>query len=240
MATFYVMEQKQKHTYTEVLNGLLSNQTYFLDYIKNNQFEEEELAGLKLFLQNNNYNIQLLKAFTEPPILKSQSKKQQPFVKYYKIAAGIVLIISLGFFIKISFSNKTPTNTIYWVEDDGFKVWMSSSNDNTDLLNGISYYKSKNYTEALTYFMKLQNNDTALYYGGISLMHIKKLNKAEIYLSKIPNTSVYKNKSIYYLSLCYLFNHKEIEGLNLLNTTLFLDTLIEAKRKELIIDFKNH
>ena len=30
----------------------LSNQTYFLDYIKNNDFEEEELAGLKLFLQN--------------------------------------------------------------------------------------------------------------------------------------------------------------------------------------------
>ena len=37
MATFYVMDPKQKHTYTEVLDGLISNQTYFFDYI-NKQF----------------------------------------------------------------------------------------------------------------------------------------------------------------------------------------------------------
>ena len=167
MASFYVMEPKQKHTYTEVLDGLLSHQTYFLDYIKDNQFDEEELAGLKLFLQNNNYDLQLLKKFTDPPALNLQTKKQILLGNYYKMAAGIVLIISLGFLVKFTLTDKSSTISNYWIEDVGFKVWMGGNDKSMALNNGMSYYKSEDYDSALHKFLTVIKNDTAQYYAGI-------------------------------------------------------------------------
>ena len=241
MAAFYVMDPKQKHTYTEVLNGLLSNQTYFFDYIKNNQFDEEELAGLKLFLQNNNYDIQLLKAFTETPPLKLQNTKQIHLASYYKMAAGIVLVITLGFLAKFTLSDKSSTISNYWIEDAGFKVWMGPTDKSMLLQNGMSYYRAEDYKLALEQFIAITQNDTALYYSGICYIKLNELDSAENYLKQLLPNSVYKNKANFYLSLCYLFNNKTNEALNLLNNTTFTESDFEVKRKLIIKDFNtNH
>ena len=241
MAAFYVMDPKQKHTYTEVLNGLLSNQTYFFDYIKNNQFDEEELAGLKLFLQNNNYDIQLLKAFTEPPTLNVKPTNQKHSGNYYKIAAGIVLLISVGFLIKFTLTDTSPTIANYWVEDAGFKVWMGPTDKSMMLQNGMSYYRAEDYKLALEQFVSITQNDTALYYSGICFIKLNELDSAENYLKQLLPTSVYKNKANFYLSLCYLFNNKTNEALNLLNNTTFTEPDFEVKRKKIIHDLTtNH
>jgi TolA-binding protein len=236
MATFYVMDPKQKHTYTQVLDGLLSHQTYFVDYIKNNQFEEEELAGLKLFLENNNYNIKLLKQFIEPPALNPQTKKQTSVGNYYKIAAGIVLIISLGFLVKFTFADKSTAINNYWIEDPGFKVWMGPSDKSMLLQNGMSYYRAEDYKLALEQFVKIIQNDTALYYSGICFIKQNELDSAENYFKQLLPTSVYKNKASFYLALCYLSNHKTNEAIILLNNTTFTESDFEVKRKKIIHD----
>ena len=234
------MDPKQKHTYTEVLNGLLSHQTYFCDYIKNNQFDDEALAGLKLFLENNKYNIQLLKQFTEPPLLDFKTKKQTPLITYYKIAAGIVLIISLGLLVKFTLSDKSSTITNYWIEDAGFKVWMGPANNSMALNNGMSYYKSEHYDAAINKFLNVSENDTAQYYAGICYIKINQLDSATHYLKALSNLSVYKNKSYFYLALCYLYNNKQDEGYKILSKRTFNQINLEIKRKLILKDFENY
>ena len=233
------MDPKQKYTYTEVLNGLLNHQTYFLDYIKNNQFDEEELAGLKLFLESNNFNIQLLKQFIEPPALNPQTKKQTNLGVYYKVAAGIIFIISLGFLIKISFSSKSDTIANYWVEDEGFKVWMGDNNKSMALNNGMSFYKSEQYEAAKNKFLTISENDTAQYYASICYIKINKLDSATHYLKALSTLSVYKNKSYFYIALCYLFNNKQEEGYKILSKRTFNQIDLEVKRKLILKNFEN-
>jgi hypothetical protein len=237
MASFYVMDPKQKHTYTEVLNGLLSHQTYFLEYIKNNQFEEEELAGLKLFLEDNNYNIQLLKAFTEPPLLDFKTKKQTLLGNYYKIAAGVLLLITVGVFTKLYFFNNQSMQN-YWVKDAGFKVLMGNETNNAGLANGMSFYKAEHYNQAIAEFSLNNYNDTAAFYSGICFIKLNELDSAEKYLLRIPQTSIYKNKGMYYLALSYLYNDKKNKAIDILNTTIFSTEEMELKKKLILKEHK--
>ena len=238
MATIYVMTKQAKHSYSEVLDGILNQQVYFLDYIKSNNFDEDDLMGLKLFLENNDYDIDVLKTFISIEPLKMNSKKTNSVNKIYKIAATFLLIMGIGYFIKWVTYN-TQNMEKYMVEDAGFKVWMGASSNPIDLINGMSYYKNKNYSEALSYFLKTQNNDTAFYYSGICCMQLNKLNDAETFFSKVPNSSFYKNQSIYYLSLCYMFNNQIDRGLQLLNKTQFTDAVFNENKTAILKDFGN-
>jgi hypothetical protein len=87
MATIYVMKTLPKHSYSEVLDGILNQQVYFLDYIKSNNFDEDDLMGLKLFLENNDYDLDALKTFIFIEPLKMDSKKTNSIFKIYKVAA---------------------------------------------------------------------------------------------------------------------------------------------------------
>jgi hypothetical protein len=239
MAIIYVMTDNKKHSYHEVLQGLLNQEPYFITYIQSNQFEADDLMGLKLFLENTNYDVDALKKFTAVKLLQTHSNKTKGNFTYYKIAASLILLFGISYFVYTN-SNKTHSLEPFMIEDAGFKVWMSATNSRVDLQNGMNYYRHKNYTEALPYFSKLANNDTALYYSGISSIHLNHLADAEIFFNNIPSESIYKNKSLYYLSLCYIFNHKEKEGLQLLNATSFKDSVFVAKKNELLNAYDQH
>ncbi len=238
MATIYVMTTKAKHSYNEVLDGILNQQVYFLEYIKSNNFDEDDLMGLKLFLENNDYDIDALKKFISIEPLKINSKRINSIYKIYKIAAIFLLIMGVGYFIKLS-TCKHQNMENYMIEDAGFKVWMNAASINVDIINGMSYYKNKNYSEALSNFSKTQNNDTAFYYSGISCMQLNQLNEAETFLSKVPSTSVYYNRATYYISLCYLYNQQKETGLQLLNKTHFNEAVFNEKRTVILKDFGN-
>jgi hypothetical protein len=236
MAIIYVMTKQAKHSYSEVLDGILNQQVYFVDYIKSNNFDEDDLMGLKLFLENNDYDIDAVKTFISIEPIKMDFKKTNSVYKLYKIAAIFLLVIGVGYFIKWkTFKNHNIEN--YMLEDAGFKVWMGASSNPIDLINGMSYYKNKEYAEALSYFSKTQNNDTAFYYSGISCMHLNKLTEAETFFIKIPNSSVYSNNTLYYLSLCYLYNNQKEKGFQLLNKTQFKDAVLNEKRTAILKDF---
>jgi hypothetical protein len=239
MATIYVMTDEKKHSYNDVLHGLLNHEAYFLNYIQSNQFEEEDLMGLKLFLEHTNYDVDALQKFTAVHPLQTSSKKTKVNLIYYKIAASLILLFGISYFVYTN-SNKTHSLESFMIEDAGFKVWMSSSSSRVDLQNGMNYYRSENYTEALPYFSKLPKNDTALYYSGISSIHLNRLSDAELCFNKIPHESIYKNRSFYYKSLCYIFNHKETEGLQILNRTTFTDSIFIIKKNELLNAYDQH
>jgi hypothetical protein len=239
MAIIYVMTENKKHTYNEVLQGLLNHEAYFLNYIQSNQFEEDDLMGLKLFLEQHHDDISALKAFISETPLKRNSHTSKSYFTCYKIAASLIILIGISYFIYANLS-KTSSLKTYMIEDPGFKVWMCGTSSRVDLLNGMNYYRHKNYTEALPYFSKLTDNDTALYYSGISSIQLNQLADAESFFNKIPSQSVYKNKSVYYLSLCYIFNHKEKEGLDLLNATRFTDVMFKTKKNELLHTYNQH
>lgn len=232
------MKTLPKHSYSEVLDGILNQQVYFLDYIKSNNFDEDDLMGLKLFLENNDYDLDALKTFIFIEPLKMDSKKTNSIFKIYKVAAIFLLVMGVGYFIKLS-TNKHQNMENYMIEDAGFKVWMGAASNNIDIINGMSYYKNKNYSEALSYFLKTQNNDTAFYYSGICCMQLNKLTEAETFFSKITNSSFYKNQSIYYLSLCYMFNNQIDRGLLLLNKTQFTDAVFNENKTAILKDFGN-
>ena len=227
------MTDNKKHSYHEVLQGLLHQEPYFIHYTQSNQFEEDDLMGLKLFLEHTNNDVDALQKFTAVKPLQTHSKKTKINLIYYKIAASLILLFGISYFVYTN-SNKTHSLEPFMIEDAGFKVWMSSSSSRVDLQNGMNYYRQKNYTEALPYFSKLPKNDTALYFSGISSIHLNQLSNAELFFNKIPRESIYKNKSLYYLSLCYVFNHKEREGIQLLHVTSFNDSVFMAKKNELL------
>ncbi len=241
MAYFYVMTENQKHTYAEIIDALLTNKesAYFLNYLKTNHFEADELVGLKLFLENNKYNIDLLKQFLTPPPFNAINKKPLLFLPHYKIAASILLVVASGYFIKYLVSDKTSIAN-YYVEDAGFKVWMDAGNKNIALTNAMSYYKSENYSAAITKFLTLSKNDTAEYYAGICYIKLNQLDSATYYLKALSPVSVYKTKSDFYLALCYLFNNKQNEALKLLSNCTFTQLDLEVKRKLILKDFENH
>jgi hypothetical protein len=68
-------------------------------------------------------------------------------------------------------------------------------------------------------------------------MQLNQLSDAELLFNNIPSESIYKNKSLYYLSLCYVFNHKEKEGLELLNATSFKDSVFMKRKNKLLNAF---
>ena len=230
------MTDNKKHSYHEVLQGLLHQEPYFIHYIQSNQFEEDDLMGLKLFLEHTNNDVDALQKFTAVKPLQTHSKKTKINLIYYKIAASLILLFGISYFVYTN-SNKTHSLEPFMIEDAGFKVWMSAASSRVDLQNGMNYYRQKNYTEALPYFSKLANNDTALYYSGISYMQLNQLSDAELLFNNIPSESIYKNKSLYYLSLCYVFNHKEKEGLELLNATSFKDSVFMKRKNKLLNAF---
>ncbi len=239
MAIIYVMTEEKKYSYNEVLHGLLNQESFFINYIQSNQFEEDDLMGLKLFLENTNYDLDALQVFISEAPLKIKTHKSKSYFMCYKIAASLIVLIGISYFIYTN-SNKTNSLESFMIEDAGFKVCMSATSSHVDLLNGMNYYRHKNYGEALPYFSKLANNDTALYFSGISYMQLNQLSDAELLFNKIPSESIYKNKSLYYLSLCYVFNHKEKEGLSLLHETSFKDSVFVTRKNKLLNAFDQH
>lgn len=229
------MESNEKHNFKEVIDAFLTDRKaeYFIDYIKNNHFEDDELSGLKLFLENNAYDLKLLKDFFLPPAIHVIPKTSGSCFKSMKIAASVLLLISLVLIAKYNFGHKNKIDN-YWVQDEGFKVLMGGENKAISLLNGMSYYVSENYEEALRSFSTVPKNDTASFYIGLCFLKLNEVDSALKHLKELPASSVYKNKSTYYVALSYLANNEKDTAIALLKTCHFENKEMEAKRNILL------
>lgn len=229
-----------KHSYHKIIDALLNNKDveYYLNYINQNEFSEDELIGLKSFLNNHNNDLTLLKKFLNSPKLNLTKAKSSSVPLIYKIAAGFAFLIISGFLAKfLFFSNKSIDH--YLIEDSGFKVYMSSeTTKNIKLNNGMSEYRIGNYTEAISEFKLVTENDTANYYLGICFLKTNELDSASIYLESIKPNSLYYNKSQYYLALSYIYNNKKSEGLSILKKNTFQEKDFIENKIKLLYDYK--
>jgi tetratricopeptide (TPR) repeat protein len=234
------MESNQKHSYKEVIDAFLTDKKapYFIDYIKNNEFEDEEVSGLKLFLENHAYDLACLGDFLLHPALHVLSTPRISCFKPLKIAASVLLLISLTILANYYCTNKNNIDN-YWVQDEGFKVLMGGENQAISLLNGMSYYVSENYEESLRAFSCAHKNDTASFYIGLCFLKLNEFDSAVKHLKELPSSSVYKNKSTYYVALSYLANNEKDTAIALLKKSLFENKEMEAKRKLLLQQYEN-
>ena len=234
------MESNEKHNFKEIIDAFLTDKKteYFIDYIKNNEFEDDELSGLKLFLENNAYNLKLLKDFFLPPAIQVIPPTSGSCFKSIKIAASVLLLISLVLIAKYYFGNKNKIDN-YWVQDEGFKVLMGGENKAISLLNGMSYYVSENYEESLRSFSTVPKNDTASFYISLCFLKLNEVDSALKHLKELPASSVYKNKSYYYLGVSYLAHNEKDKAIALFKTCHFENKEMEAKRNVLLQEYEN-
>jgi tetratricopeptide (TPR) repeat protein len=225
------------HNYKEIVDALLNGDDtdYYIQYIKQVNFSDDERIGLKNFLEDNNYDLNALKHFLKTPDLNPPlSKKNQN--SYFKFAAGFVLIIlSMLPFRFVFFPEKSISQ--FYIEDEGFKVRMSSEGHNQHLNDGMSHYLINKYQQALIEFDKVIDSDTAFYYSGLCYMKIKKFQNAVDAFERISVSSDYHNKSRYYLAFAYLMLEEETVGLEILQNNEFEDIHVEVMKLRILKEY---
>jgi hypothetical protein len=232
------MRNVKHYTYREIINSLLNNVDVaaVMDYIKTNQFTDSDINNLKNFLEKNNYNLEALYVFINPPVLLKAKKQVFNNWLLFKISA---VIIFLGFAVFLFLSKSAKNKKNYFVDDEGFSVYMSSEAVNKlALYNGMSYYRIGEYENAVSQFKTIPSNDTANYYLGISFLKLNKPDSALIDLKKIDKNSKYYNRANYYLALSYLLTNKKDSCINILKSFQFNNLAMQSNRNTILNDIK--
>ncbi|MBK5213272.1 MAG: hypothetical protein JJE55_06400 [Flavobacteriaceae bacterium] len=179
--------------------------------LKNRDPIDDEVKGVKLFLENNNYDRNLLEGFLSKPKFENlihttkHSKSGNNLLKY---VATFIILIGLGSLLV--FNNLNSSSKLYskyYQEDVGLPVFMSS-NSRVLFNESMNAYKDDDFKSSLNGFEKLlQNNpknDTLNYYLGCSYLEINELEKSILSFQKVDDNSVFKEKSEFRLALVYL------------------------------------
>jgi len=207
------MDKKNKHiTLKEILDSL-DNETTREDVftqLKNTNPADDEVKGVKLFLENNNYDYKLLQDFinsSKPDFnILLQEKKKASTKRNWLIYAAIVLpLIGLGYFMM----NNTSKNLYskYYEKEIGLPVTMG--NDTKIVFNNtMNAFKDNEFKESLLGFNDLlaqhPTNDTLLYFIGCANLELENLNKAILNFNEVNEPLILKEKSEYRLALVYL------------------------------------
>lgn len=192
-----------------------------LEELVNLETDKEEIKGLKLFLRQNNGDIESLWLFFD-------QNKNQPFRNKTKkinasniigIAASILVILGLAVSYLMKEESVIDKYSIY---DPGLPVLMSSTID-YEIGNWMQEYKAGNFERALEKGNELiqeePRNDTILYYQGIIQMRLSHIENAiELFdLVRKNRNSNYVTPAQYNLALCYLSLERTTTATSLLN-----------------------
>ena len=140
-----------------------------------------------------------------------QSKKTRKLVVYLSIAASFLLLIGTSAYF-FMFNTKPNYNEIALQNreiEKGLPVFMSSSNE-VGISEAMNFYKQNKYSESLNLLKKIElnkpTNDTVIYFIALNNELINNTQEAISYYEKlIPvESSIFKEKAEYRLSLCYL------------------------------------
>ena len=204
-------------TLKEIIDSLVNENQREIIFTKLKKLDpvDDEVKGVKLFLENNNYDYKLLQDFinTSKPnfnTLSEEKKGVKVIPNWLKYAAILIPFIGIAYysiFIKNDISKTLYTQ--YYEKDVGLPVTM-------DLTKDILYNESMNafrdddFKEALNGFELLMKsnptNDTILYYSGCAKMELGKLNNAILDFQKITSNTKFREKSEYRLALLHIKN----------------------------------
>lgn len=179
-----------------------------------NKFENEEASNT---FQNNLQNISNNYFNKEETI--SESKKSTKTFQLYKYAIAACVVALFGIFTFNQLSN--PSFNDYNNYD---AISLTVRGDNNDLLQvAENAFNNKDFAKAEEVFGELLENDDSnkeyQLYKGIVLIELNKFDEADSLFGKLSNeTSVYKNKAIWYLALSKLKQKDYDESLEILKT----------------------
>ncbi len=162
------------------LNGELkeSEIEIFIAQVKFNSPDSEYGAGVKKFLEDNNYDVNKIllwrnsaKNRVEDKLINKHSWSEN---KWLKIAAVLVICLS-SYFLVINTNKSTPSWEATYAKDLGFPVFMGKDNGK----QWMESYRASNYLESLNLINKAleinPTNDTLLYYKIVCLFETNSL-----------------------------------------------------------------
>ena len=135
---------------------------------------------------------------------------------WWAIAAGIIIILSLGIYFLRSESQKNELFATYSTTDPGLPVPMSST-DHYIFYDAMVDYKAEKYDVAIKKWKGLvraePKNDTLNYYVGAAYYNLNKYKEAVSYLEKVDtgSSSALRNKSQWYQILAWIQLEKKDE-----------------------------
>jgi tetratricopeptide (TPR) repeat protein len=239
------MNNDSSHINLEKLIAALQNkeqELWAIDALKNLNTTDEELLGIKLFMEQNNYDVAKLQLFLNTAKLNYNNLNKstpKPSYGWLKVAASIVLLVSfsIGGYVYYTSNNYYQQ---YAFHEPGLPVFMSDNSTTID--NWMTEFKDNNFVEAQQMGEELlaQNtsNDTILYYLGVIYCNLGNYQQGLINFKKVSLNNVeLKNKAYFLEALCVLQTNKTeakgyFEAIALDTSTVYTEKASEILLKE--------
>lgn len=211
------MTDKNKNiNFDEISNLLRSAETreVAIEFLKSIEPSNENVKGLKVFLEQNEWDYSKVEAFEESSdaqfesLLSEQTSKSK---SWFRVAAVIIPLIGIGFllsyFISFGSDNSQKIYSKYYEKEIGMPTLMS--NNTEKIFNeAMAAFKDEAYQEALIGFEKTlkkqPQNDTLLYFSACSNMELANNQKAIKQFKKIDSESTFHEKAEYRLAMTYI------------------------------------
>ncbi|MEL6918483.1 MAG: tetratricopeptide repeat protein [Bacteroidota bacterium] len=170
--------------------------------------------------------------------LPSENPSEKKYFHFYRIAAGIAILMALGLWF---FNRQSPNERLfntYFTPDPGLPTVMGTQN-NFAFYDAMVDYKQGNYDTAIKKWDKLllakPNNDTLNYFLGVANMAKGDIDPALYFLQETlkDEQSKLRKDALYYLALAQLKND------DLEKATKNLKMLSTAKSRELLEKLEN-
>ncbi|MDO5656563.1 MAG: hypothetical protein Q4G27_10525 [Flavobacteriaceae bacterium] len=166
--------------------------------------------GMKKSIAAFHSNISTPKKTETPSILKKHA---------WKWAAVILLLVTVG--VGVFQQQKSSLFRTYYHSDPGLPTLMSSTS-NAEFMEGMVYYKEKEYKDAKQNWLNLyavdSKNDTLNYYLGMAEMNLNNYKKAALYLRNVNQASVFFSKARWYQALILIKQGRKSEAETILRS----------------------
>lgn len=208
---------------------------------------EEELTEDKLLKEEvENYRIlmdavekqsmqEMVDEFHSEMKYDISEESRKSWVKYLAVAASLAAVLIAGFLL-LNPSGNDKLYTKYYEVDPGLPTLMGET-DNYSFMEGMVYYKSEDYKDALYTWEPLLSaspqNDTLNYYIGMAHLNREEYDKAFSSLSVVNPSSEFYSKALWYKALT------EIQRGNQENAEKLLKQLNTAESTSLLKDLQN-
>lgn len=176
---------------------------------ENGALAEEVLMHRDVLVGMNHYfNLELKKTLQEEEA--RLKKKPVNFYKWMGIAASIILLIAVAYFVL--FTGQTDPQQLYAQYYNPYPniVVPAQRSGNSTVNPGLGLYEAGNYTEALQVFNQKiaegEGETYVLFYAGIAALNTHEETDAIAYLEEVVNRqdTTFANPAQWYLGLTYL------------------------------------
>lgn len=170
---------------------------------------------------------QVLKKELQALELESKTRAKPQKVKWWYIAASVVVLLGISwFFVTQGSSNKQLYASFFEPYPNTVAPLVRNSSQANLKTDAFSAYEQGDYKKASHLFHELfgqTEEEYALFYNAMSLMMVDQTEAAAVILADTSWTVDYKEKSNWYLALCYLKQEKTQE------TKVLLRSIIETR-----------